>query len=109
MTSKPWDYTTKIAVELTPWPHVQVRKVNQRVRDLQSIAPALSAHISQFPTVPEVKALIRGLEAMVGSEARRGKRKSWTYDYPRHTALCRHLGWERALLAELQSRERQVA
>lgn len=106
---KPWDYTTKIAIELKPWPRISVRKVNQRVRDLQSIAPALSAHISQFPTCPELKALIRGLEAMVESESRRAKRKSWTYDYPRHAALRRHLAWERELLAELQALEREVA
>lgn len=105
----PWDYTTKTAIELTPWPHVRVRKVNQRVRDLQSIAPALAAHISQFPTVPELKALIRGLEAIAAAEARRAKRQSWAYDLPRHTAIRRALAWEKALLVKLQELEREVA
>lgn len=109
MSTKPWNYTTKIAIELQPWPNMTVRKVNQRVRDLQSIAPSLCEHISQFPTVPELKALIRGLEAMVTAEARRALGKHWSYDLPRHTALCRHLGWERALLAEMKALEKEIA
>lgn len=106
---KPIRYTTQTAVEIAVWPNAGTRTVNRRVKDLQAVAPMLSAHISQSPTVPEVKALIRGLESVLAAESRRGKRKDWTYDYIRHRQLVTVLAWERELLAELQSLEREIA
>jgi hypothetical protein len=100
----PWDYATKTAVLIQPWPHPIVRKINQRVRDLRNLVPALSPYISDQLDPADLKALIRGLESAEKAEARRAFPKmQWQYDLIRHTQLRRYLAWERQLLAQIET------
>lgn len=102
----PWDYATKDAVEIRgALPNWVVLKCKQRVRDLNNLVPQLAHHIKSEPTVEDVKALIRGLEAAERLEALRGSPiMQWHYDLIRHTQLRRHLHWERQLLARLNAK-----
>lgn len=102
----PHDYTTKVAIQISPWPHMTVKRVNQRVADLRNLVPELSPFISAKIHVEDLRPLVKGLEAAERAEARRGSPiMQWHYDFIRHTALRRHLQWERQLLARLHAKE----